>query len=76
MTEENKTELTSALDELKKAHSEKNLESLDPAMEKLNETWSKISTELYSKTQTEQSETQTPDNGDQPQDVEFEEVKE
>ena len=76
LTEENKTELTSALDELKKAHSEKNLESLDPAMEKLNETWSKISTELYSKTQTEQSETQTPDNGDQPQDVEFEEVKE
>ena len=76
LTEENKTELTSALDELKKAHSEKNLESLDPAMEKLNETWSKISTELYSKTQTEQSETQTPDNGGQPQDVEFEEVKE
>ena len=76
LTEENKTELTSALDELKKAHSEKNLESLDPAMEKLNETWSKISTERYSKTQTEQSETQTPDNGGQPQDVEFEEVKE
>ena len=76
LTEENKTELTSALDELKKSHSEKNLEQIDPAMEKLNETWSKISTELYSKSQPEQGEPVNPENGDQPQDVEFEEVKE
>ena len=75
LTEENKTELNEALDTLKKAHSDKNIEEIEPAMTKLNETWSKISTELYSQTsQPENESVNTEDGG--VQDVQFEEVKE
>ena len=74
LTEENKTELNSVLSELKTAHSEQNLESMDLQMGKLNETWSRISTELYSKTDESQSETPTEPTAET-QDVQFEEVK-
>ncbi len=75
LSEENKTELNSVLEPLKKAHSEKNLEEIEPAMAKLNETWSKISTELYSQSSnTENEPVNTEDGGTQ--DVQFEEVKE
>ena len=75
LTEENKTELNEALDTLKKAHSDKNIEEIEPAMTKLNETWSKISTELYSQaSQPETESVNTEDGG--AQDVQFEEVKE
>lgn len=67
--------MNSVIEPLKKAHSEKNLEEIEPAMAKLNETWSKISTELYSQSsKTESEPVNTEDGGTQ--DVQFEEVKE
>jgi molecular chaperone DnaK len=75
LSEENKSELNLALDGLKKVHSDKNIEEIDSAMEKLNETWSKISTELYSQSsQPENEPVNTEDGG--AQDVQFEEVEE
>ena len=75
LTETNKTELNEALDTLKKAHSDKNIEEIEPAMTKLNDTWSRISTELYSQaSQPENESVNTEDGG--VQDVQFEEVKE
>jgi len=75
LTEENKTELNEVLDTLKKAHSEKNIEEIEPAMTKLNETWSKISTELYSQASQPENESVNTEDGSV-QDVQFEEVKE
>ena len=75
LSEENKSELNVALDGLKKVHSDKNIEEIDSAMEKLNETWSKISTELYSQSSKPENEpVNTEDGGTQ--DVQFEEVEE
>lgn len=75
LTEENKTELNEVLDTLKKAHSDKNIEEIEPAMTKLNETWSKISTELYSQASQPETESVNTEDGSV-QDVQFEEVKE
>jgi len=74
LTEENKTELNGCLDNLKSAHSSQNLDEIDVAINKMNETWQRISTELYSKSQTEPNVT-SEGGTDEPQDVQFEEVK-
>jgi molecular chaperone DnaK len=60
LSEQNKTDLGSALDVLKKAHSEKNLSEIETAMSSLNDTWDKVSTEIYSKTES-QSQEPVPD---------------
>jgi len=74
LTDEDKSELNSVLDELKTAHKEQNLELIDQQMTKLNEVWGKISTKLYSQSQTEEPVSQNPQ--EQPaEDVDFEEVK-
>jgi molecular chaperone DnaK len=74
LTDEDKSELNSVLDELKTAHKEQNLELIDQQMTKLNEVWGKISTKLYSQSQTEEPVSQNPQ--EQPaEDVAFEEVK-
>lgn len=57
LTDENKTELNECLDSLKKSHSEKDMSNIDLSMDKLNETWTKISTDLYSKTNESQDST-------------------
>jgi molecular chaperone DnaK len=74
LTEENKTELNGCLDNLKSAHSSQNLDEIDVAINKMNETWQRISTELYSKSQTEPN-VEYEGGTDEPQDVQFEEVK-
>lgn len=70
LTEEDKTNLTTDLTNLKSAHSEKDVQKIDSAIEKLNTTWSAISTKLYQ--QTEPSDAKPNDDG--VQDVDFEEV--
>ena len=77
LTEEDKTKLNEVLDSLKKSHSEKNIESLDTEMAKLNETWSTISTRIYSESQA-QAESSTQEETGEPkvEDTQFEEVKE
>jgi molecular chaperone DnaK len=73
LTDQNKTDLNASLDKLKEAHKNRNIMEIDSAMSELNDTWSKISTEMYSK-----QESTTPENTDESgvQDDQFEEVKE
>ena len=73
LTEADKNELNSILSELRTAHSDQDITKIDSEMEKLNESWNRISTNLYS-----QASTQDPQqDNEQPQaeDVNFEEVK-
>jgi molecular chaperone DnaK len=72
LTEENKADLNACLETLKSAHSAQNLEEIDSAMNKLNETWQRISTDLYSRASSENGDTTS--SGDA-EDVQFEEVK-
>ncbi|WP_172917323.1 molecular chaperone DnaK [Capnocytophaga canis] len=69
-----------ALEELKKAHQSQDLGQIQPALDKINEAWKQASEDLY-KAQQAQSEPQPntggqqQQNGDNVQDVDFEEVK-
>ncbi|MHC5202605.1 molecular chaperone DnaK [Myroides sp. LJL119] len=83
LSEANKTNIESALEELKKAYESKDLGVIQPALDKINEAWKAASEEMY-KAQAEQAGTpgadqgqanQSQDNGDGTQDVEYEEVK-
>ena len=72
------------LAELKKAYSDKNLEVIDSAVEKLNKSWQNASEEMYKATQgaAKPEDSQPKDSkkkgsdGDDVTDVDFEEVKE
>ena len=77
LTEENKTELNGCLDNLKSAHSSQNLDEIDVAINKMNETWQRISTELYNRSSQEEASQAGTEGGDtgEPQDIQFEEVK-
>jgi molecular chaperone DnaK len=78
LTEDNKTELNSALSELKEAHKSANVENIDSSINKLNETWNKISTNLYSTSNEQSSATDdsgSTNNTDDTVEAEFEEVK-
>ena len=76
LTEENKTQLKSDLEELRKAHSDSDLTKIDESMDRLNSTWSSISTKLYEQSQNEQTTNEATDSGnDEVSDVDFEEVK-
>lgn len=79
LSEGNKTAITGALEELKTAHKDANLEGIDAAIEKLNAAWQAASQEMYQDAQGTADGTQTDSNagaGDQgsAEDVEFEEV--
>lgn len=70
LTDQDKSDLKSSVDSLKSAHSTQNMDELEISLTKLNDTWSRISTNLY-----QQQSTSTPTDSDQPQDVNYEEVK-
>ena len=72
LTDEDKSNLKSDLEELKKSYTDKDLEKIDEASNKLNQTWSAISTKLYQNTN--ESSTESSGN-DEVQDADFEEVK-
>jgi len=72
LTDEDKSNLKSDLEELKKSYTDKDLEKIDEASNKLNQTWSAISTKLYQSTN--ESSTESSGN-DEVQDADFEEVK-
>ena len=74
LTESDKTELNGILADLSSAHKEQDIDKIDSEMNKLNDSWSRISTNLYSQASSEQS-TDTPDTQPDIQDVNFEEVK-
>jgi hypothetical protein len=64
--------LNSILNDLRIAHKDQDTIKIDSEMEKLNESWNRISTNLYSQV----SQDPQPDSGQpQAEDVNFEEVK-
>jgi molecular chaperone DnaK len=82
LSETNTTNITVALEELKKAYEIKDVETIQPALDKINEAWKNASEEMY-KAQADggaqnaepQGNGGTKSSEDQVQDVEFEEVK-
>ncbi len=75
LTADDKNALNADLDELKKAHSDKDVQRIDESITKLNSTWNTISTKLYEQSQTEQPTENTTSGNDEVDDVDFEEVK-
>jgi len=75
----NKSGIESALDELKKAYETKDIATIQPALDKINETWKNASEELYKAQAEQQQNPQQAEpqqaNTDQTQDVDYEEVK-
>jgi molecular chaperone DnaK len=80
LSDSNKVAINAALEDLKKAFETKDVDTIQPALDKINEAWKNASEELY-KAQAEQqqggaqAEPQAQAQGDQVQDVDFEEVK-
>ena len=72
LSDSNKSELESVLGELKEAHKSGDVDKIDSTMGKLNETWNRISTEIYS--QTSQTPPQPEGQTEEAQDVSYEEV--
>ncbi|WP_124980448.1 molecular chaperone DnaK [Nonlabens xiamenensis] len=83
LSEDKKAPITEALDELKKAYETKEIEQIDPALEKLNNVWTAASEEMYKAQAEAQGGQPGPDAGAQAEaedtsdveDVDFEEVK-
>ncbi len=80
-----KAPIESALENLKAAHATQEISQIDPAVEKLNEVWAAASQEIYAAMNEQQgganpdvnaeSSNETNNDGDQVEDVDFEEVK-
>jgi molecular chaperone DnaK len=86
LSADKKEPIEAALTELKKAHESKDLTQIDAAMEKINEAWKVASEEMYKAEQESQPQGGAPTgntgeptdkkDGDNVEDVDFEEVKE
>ena len=82
LSDDKKKPIEEALEELKKSFESKDLEKIDPALEKINEAWKAASEEMYKAQQNQQGQAQQPadeqsaENSDNVEDVDFEEVKE
>ena len=76
MTEDDKSDLDSKLNDLKTIYENRDFESMDESLETLNKTWQEISTRLYEETQTEDVNSDESSMDVDSTDVEFEEVKE
>jgi molecular chaperone DnaK len=91
ISDENKKPVEESLEELKKAYETKELEKIEPALEKLNESWKKASEEMYKAQQEQQAQGDDAEGAkgeeekkgksskkggnDDVEDVDFEEVK-
>ncbi len=83
LSDDKKKPIEEALEELKKSYESKDLEKIDPALEKINEAWKAASEEMYKAQQNQgggQAEQSADNNSnessDNVEDVDFEEVKE
>ena len=70
-----KPAIEEALEKLKEAHKEQNVDAIDSAMENLNKAFQEASAEMYAQAQSDTSENPGNDQGEEPQDVGYEEVK-
>lgn len=84
LSADKKQPIETALEELKKAYETKDIATIQPALDKINEAWKVASEEMYkAQAEAQQGEAAGPEAnaGDQPkegedvQDVDFEEVK-
>ena len=84
LSEDKKKPIEAALEELKKAFESKDVAVIEPALEKINEAWKVASEEMYKAQQASQTnDAPGPDGGsesaksegDNVEDVDFEEVK-
>lgn len=73
LEESDKTELESSLNELRESHKSGDVNRIDESMSKMNETWNRVSTKMYSNMTNENNT--SDDSETESQDVEFEEVK-
>lgn len=60
ISEENKTAIEEAVENLEKAHKEENIDELDDAIEAVNQAWSGASEEIYKATQEEAAQQGAP----------------
>lgn len=79
LSDANKSNIESALEELKKAYETRDVATIQPALDKINEAWKAASEEMYKAQDGQQGGAQqaqpTQDGGDATQDVDYEEVK-
>ena len=83
LSDDKKQPIEEALEELKKAYETKDIEIIDPALEKINEAWKVASEEMYkAQAEAQQGGEADPDAGQEQadessdvEDVDFEEVK-
>ena len=73
LSSDSKEKLNEALQKLKESHKLQDLGKIEESMNEMNETWSKVSTEMYN--QTEKTSSGVDDHGQSAEEVEFEEVK-
>ena len=85
LSEDKKKPIEEALEELKKSYESKDLDKIDPALEKINEAWKAASEEMYKAQQGQQdgqaqqgaeAASDPSNDSDNVEDVDFEEVKE
>ena len=80
LSDDKKTPINEALNELKKAYESKDIALIDSAMEKMNEAWKLASEEMYKATQeagaNKDQKSEKGSEADDVTDVDFEEVKE
>lgn len=72
LEESDKNELESSLNELRESHKSGDVNRIDESMSKMNETWNRVSTKMYSNMSNGNN---TSGGETESQDVEFEEVK-
>lgn len=79
LSDANKSNIEGALEELKKAYETRDVATIQPALDKINEAWKAASEEMYKAQDGQQGGAQqaqpTQDGGDATQDVDYEEVK-
>ncbi|HQV35239.1 MAG TPA: Hsp70 family protein, partial [Flavobacterium sp.] len=77
LSDANKQPIEAALNELKVAYESKDIATIQPALDKINEAWKNASEEMYKAQDGQSAQQAEPTNagGDQTQDVDFEEVK-
>lgn len=78
LSKENKSNIESSLSELKSAYQNKDISKIDIGIEKLNKAWQIVSSDIYSKSQTDEKNKEKNTNNTENnnvQDADFEEVK-
>ena len=86
LSDDKKKPIEDALSELKKAYETKDISKIEPALEKMNESWKSASEEMYKAQQNQQAngkedssnsgKKDNDENAENVEDVDFEEVKE